>query len=191
MVPTRHHHPSALHHRVGCPAATRSDSRRVRRGGLSRMAPPGAHAGHDHPVLPVTDAARQHRLSAICPMCRAYGSARQPTVKPAPNSRGASSRSSSSASERRCSDPPWTKGGGMAIARFWSMARGARCPILRPCQEAFGPTDGAAARVWLSRGTPPGAVPCGHRCAPEAGRRAPPHPRSRPGAAGAPPVSTR
>jgi hypothetical protein len=53
------------------------------------------------------------------------------------------------------------------------------------------PIDRAAAGVRLSRGAPPGALPCGHRCAPEAGGRTPPHPRSRPGAAGAPAVSTR
>jgi hypothetical protein len=53
------------------------------------------------------------------------------------------------------------------------------------------PADGAAAGVRLSRGAPPGAVPCGHWGAPEAGRRPPPHPRSRPGAAGAPDVSPR
>jgi hypothetical protein len=69
---------------------------------------------------------------AISPMCRACGAARQPTVKPAPNSRCASSLSSLSASAQRCSDPPWTQGDGMAIGPFSSMAPGARCPILRP-----------------------------------------------------------
>jgi hypothetical protein len=69
---------------------------------------------------------------AISPMCRACGSARQPTVKRAPNSRGASSLSSSSASELRCSDPPWTTGDGMGIRPFSSMARGVRCPIPLP-----------------------------------------------------------
>ncbi len=53
------------------------------------------------------------------------------------------------------------------------------------------PIDGAAAGVRVSHGAPPRAVPCGHRGAPHAGGRAPPHPRSRPSAAGAPNVSTR
>jgi hypothetical protein len=51
------------------------------------------------------------------------------------------------------------------------------------------PIDGAAAGVRLPHGPPPRAVPCGHRHAPEARGRAPPAPRSRPGAAGPPGVS--
>ena len=38
------------------------------------------------------------------------------------------------------------------------------------------PINGAAAGVRRSRGPPPGAVPCGHRGAPEAGRCAPGYP---------------
>jgi hypothetical protein len=38
------------------------------------------------------------------------------------------------------------------------------------------PANRAAARVRRSRGAPPGAVPCGHWGAPEAGHRASPHP---------------
>src|SRR3712207_9196935 len=44
-------------------------------------------------------------------------SARRPPVKPVPNSRCASSPSSSSALAARAGGPPWTKDGGRAIAR--------------------------------------------------------------------------
>jgi hypothetical protein len=46
--------------------------------------------------------------------------------------------------------------------------------------------DGAAAGGRRSRGAPPGPLPCGPRGAPEARRRAPAHPRSRPGTGGPP-----
>jgi hypothetical protein len=52
------------------------------------------------------------------------------------------------------------------------------------------PIDGAAARVRLSRRPALGAVSCRHRGAPEAGGRASPHPRSRPGASGPPGLAT-
>jgi hypothetical protein len=55
---------------------------------------------------------------------------------------------------------------------------------LRPAQRA-------TAGVRRARRAAPGAVPCRHRGAPEAGGRAPAHPRPRPGAAGAPDVSPR
>jgi hypothetical protein len=53
------------------------------------------------------------------------------------------------------------------------------------------PTVGAAARMRLPHGTTVGAVPCRHRGAPQANRYTPPHPRSCPGAQGAPDVSPR
>jgi hypothetical protein len=68
----------------------------------------------------------------ICPIGRAYGSAQRPTVKRAPNSRSTSSPSSSSASAARCSELPWTTGGGRVIVPFSSRARDAPCPIRRP-----------------------------------------------------------
>jgi hypothetical protein len=49
----------------------------------------------------------------------------------------------------------------------------------------------AAVGVRLPRRPAPGAVPCGHRCAPDTGGRAPPHPRSRPGAGGPSELTTR
>ena len=70
--------------------------------------------------------------AAICPIGRAYGSRRQHTVKRVPDSRCASLISSSSVSAAPCSDPLWMKGGGMVIARFWSIARAAPCPIRLP-----------------------------------------------------------
>ena len=76
---------------------------------------------------------------------------RRPTVKPAPDSRCASLTSSWSASAAPCSDPPWTKGGGMVIAPFSSMARDARCPIRLPSRtrSANRPSSGrGAAFPW-------------------------------------------
>jgi hypothetical protein len=60
-----------------------------------------------------------------------------------------------------------------------------------PPPGCLRPIDRAAARVRLSHGPPPRAVPCGHRRAPDAGGRAPPDPRPRPGAAGTPGISLR
>ena len=53
------------------------------------------------------------------------------------------------------------------------------------------PANGAAAGVRLSCGATAGAVPCGDRGAPEAGGRAPPDPRSGPGAGGPSELTTR
>jgi hypothetical protein len=63
---------------------------------------------------------------------------RRPTVKPVRNSRDASLPSSSNASAVPYSEPPWTKSGGMVIARFSSMARAAPCPSPPALQDAFG-----------------------------------------------------
>ena len=76
--------------------------------------------------------------AVIGPSGRAYGSVRRHPVQPARTSRGASAPASSSASEPRCSAPPWTTGGGRAIARFSLRARGARCLPLRPCRRRSG-----------------------------------------------------
>jgi hypothetical protein len=51
----------------------------------------------------------------MCPICRAYGSARRLTVKPGPGSHCASLTSSGSTSTAPCNDPPWTTGGGAAF----------------------------------------------------------------------------
>jgi hypothetical protein len=60
-----------------------------------------------------------------------------------------------------------------------------------PPPGCLRPIDRAAARVRLSHGPPLRAVPCGPRRAPDAGGRAPPDPRPRPGAVGTPGGSPR
>jgi hypothetical protein len=60
---------------------------------------------------------------------RAYGSVRQPAVKPTPDSRCASLTSSWRALEAQCRPVLRAKAGGLAIAHVWSMARDAPCPI--------------------------------------------------------------
>jgi hypothetical protein len=62
---------------------------------------------------------------------------------------------------------------GMLHARYSGLTKG------------VWPADAATAWVRLSRRPAPGAVPCRQRCASQAGGRASPHPRSRPGAGGA------
>ena len=61
---------------------------------------------------------------------------------------------------------------------------GCSMPDTPALQAAVRPADGAAAGVRLSRRPAPGAVPCRQRGAPEAGRRASPHPRPGSGAGG-------
>src|SRR5262249_47728216 len=95
--------------------------------------------------------------AAICPICRAYGSQLRPIVKPAPDSRYASLTSSWSASAARCSDPPWTKGGGMVIAPSSSMAREPLCPILLPSRTR-SVNRRSSGRGVLSRRSAPRAV---------------------------------
>jgi hypothetical protein len=69
--------------------------------------------------------------------------------------------SSSSASKVLCNHPPWTRGGGMAIAPFLSMARDAHAcySCLAGCVR---PAGGVAAWVRLSRGAAarPRGLPC-------------------------------
>jgi hypothetical protein len=74
-------------------------------------------------------------LAVTCPTCRACGSRRRHTVKPARGSCGASLTVSWSASAAPCSDRPWTTAGGMGIAPASSMARDARCPICLPSRR--------------------------------------------------------
>ncbi len=133
--PEHHHHPATLHRRVGRAAATRSHSRRVRRDRVYRVARPRAHAGHHHAALPVADSAWQYRLQPSAPSVglavQCGGLLSSPRQTPA----ALLCSPPGALRHARCSDPPWTKGGGMAIARFSSMARGAPCPIPRPSRR--------------------------------------------------------
>ena len=134
--------------------------------------PPGAIAGsHRSPRCrsACDRCSRATPPAAICPLGRAGGAVRRPTVKPAPASRGAAVPASWSLSAARCSHPPWTQDGGLASARVWSRAREARCPIPRPCRPP------AAHRRSRGRGAAPrrpapGTVPGGPRGAAAAGR---------------------
>jgi hypothetical protein len=76
--------------------------------------------------------------AAIGPSSRVGGAVRRPPVTPAPDARGAFLPAAWSAAAARCSTPPWTKGGGRAIAPFGARARGARCLPLQPCRRRSG-----------------------------------------------------
>jgi hypothetical protein len=102
------------------------------------MAPPGAHAGHDHPVLPVTDAARPHRLSPSAPCVGLAGQ----------RGRLRSSPRQTPAAPLRAS-PRALRNGGAAIrperrAVAWPCTcvvdgSGGSMPDTLALQEAFGP----------------------------------------------------
>jgi hypothetical protein len=102
----------------------------------------GYTAWRDRMRTPVTTRPRclwqmLHGHTACRPLphvCQACGAVRRPPVRLVPHSRGAAVTFCSSASAVRYSAPPWTTGGGRAIARVWSMARDGPCPIPWPCR---------------------------------------------------------
>ena len=106
--------------------------------------------------------------AVICPIRRGCGSRRRPPVKRVQNSRCVSSLSSWNASAAPCSESPWTTG----VARPSHAFRRWLGMFYAGYSDPTGsvrPADGATAWLWLSRSTTAGAVPCGHRCAPDAG----------------------
>jgi len=70
--------------------------------------------------------------AAIGPIGRACGAGRRPTVKPAPDARGASWTAAGRTSAAWGRELPWTTAGGRALARVWSRAREAPGPRRRP-----------------------------------------------------------
>jgi len=94
--------------------------------------PPGATV-YSRPSPPSSSCSYRFCMAippaVICLICRAYGSARQPPVKPVPDSRYASLTSSWNASAAPCSPVSRTQATGMAIARCSWMARDAPCLI--------------------------------------------------------------
>jgi hypothetical protein len=141
-------------------------------------------------ALPVADSAGQYRLQPFAPsiglavQCGGIlSSSRQTPVAPIrPPPRTFWKRRAALRLERRpVARPPHVFGRrfGMLHARY-------------PCSPgSVRPAVGAAAWVRLPRGAASGAVPCRHRCAPEAGGRTPPHPRSRSGAGRPSDITTR
>jgi hypothetical protein len=145
------------------------------------MARPRPHARHHPPLMPLADSAWPHRLPSSAPSVRLaiqcsglLPSARHtpaPPLRPPPRARR--QRGAASGLGRWAvagSSSRFRRGLGLLQARDSGLTGRLR------------PADGAAAGVRRSRRPAPGALPCGHRGAPEVGRRAPPDPRFGPGA---------